>query len=40
MKPKFMMPIKRYLKQCNPEKLGEKVEEEDGVYQIDVNKKK
>ena len=34
-----MMSIKRYPKQCNPEKLGEKVEEKDGVYQINVNKK-
>lgn len=40
MKPNFMMSIKRYLKQCNPEKLGKKVEEEDEVYQISVNKKK
>lgn len=35
-----MMSIKTYLKQWNPEKLGGKVEEEDGVYQINVNKKK
>ena len=40
MKPNFMTSIKTYLKQWNPEKLGRKVEEEDGVYQINVNKKK